>query len=125
MNAVTNMAAAPAGGAQHVILRIEGVEIPSNRGALVNVFVNKPDATAATSTDDPAFAGTIAVVASQSGGNHAHPVVRNFGFDITRIASQLGNINDITVTLVPATGSGEKPAGINLRYNRIYIATRQ
>ena len=125
LNAITSRAAAPTGGEQNVILRIEGVEIPSNRGALVNVFVNKPDATAATSTDDPAFAGTIAVVASQSGGNHAHPVVRNFGFDITRIASQLGNINDITVTLVPATGSGEKPPGISLRYNRIYIATRQ
>lgn len=127
LNAVGGMTAAPTGGAQHVILRIEGVQIPSDRGALVNVFVNKPDATAATSTEDPAFAGTIAVVANQapSAAGHAHPVVRNFGFDITRIASQLGNVNDITVTLVPATGSGEKPSGISLRYNRIYIATRQ
>jgi len=126
LNAVGNMAAAPAGNEQHVILRIEGVEIPSDRGALVNVFVNKPDATAATSTDDPAFVGTIAVVANQARGvGHAHPVVRNFGFDITRIASQLGNTNEVTVTLVPATGYGEKPSAVNLRYNRVYIATRQ
>jgi len=126
LNAVTARAATP-GSDQHVILRIEGVEIPSDRGALVNVFVNKPDATAATSTEDPAFAGTIAVVANQAPGaaGHAHPVVRNFGFDITRIASQFGNANDVTVTLVPATGAGEKPSAINLRYNRIYIATRQ
>jgi polyphenol oxidase len=126
LNAVGAMAATP-GNEQHVILRIEGVEIPSDRGALVHVFVNKPDATAATSTDDPAFAGTIAVVAARAPGSagHAHPVVRNFGFDITRIASQLGNANDITVTLVPATGSGEKPSAVNLRYNRIYISTRQ
>jgi len=126
LNAAGTMAATP-GKEQHVILRIEGVEIPSDRGALVNVFVNKPDATAATSTEDPAFAGTIAVVANQAPGaaGHAHPVVRNFGFDITRIAAQLGNASDITVTLVPATGAGEKPSAVNLRYNRIYIATRQ
>jgi hypothetical protein len=29
------------------------------------------------------------------------------------------------VTLVPATGTGKKPDAINLKYSRVYIATRQ
>jgi polyphenol oxidase len=120
--------AAAAGPQAKTILRIEGVEIPADRGALVNVFVNRPDATAAAGPEDPGYVGTIAVVASQSPGvGHMHsPVVRNFSFDITgKIAASLAGNNNIAVTFVPATGNGEKPAAVSLRYKRVYIATRQ
>ena len=121
------MLSAPAGAAQKLILRIEGVEVPSDRGALVKVFVNRPDATAATGTDDPGFVGTIAIVASRSpGAGHAHPVLRNFGFDISgKLAASLAADGSVAVTLVPATGAGQKPAAVNLRYSRVYIAPRQ
>jgi hypothetical protein len=111
-----------------VILRIEGVEIPADRGALVNVFLNRPDATAASGPDDPGYVGTIAVVASQAPGGvgHKHPVIRNFSFDITgKLAASLGSDNNVAVTLVPATGTGKKPDAVNLSYSRVYIATRQ
>ena len=81
-----------AGRQPKTILRIEGVEIPANRGALVNVFLNRPDATAATGPDDPGYVGTIAIVANQGpSAAHAHPVVRIFGFDITDKVAALGN----------------------------------
>ena len=122
-------ASATAGAAPPtVILRIEGVEIPADRGALVNVFLNRPDATAASGPDDPGYVGTIAVVASQAPGGvgHKHPVIRNFSFDITgKLAASLGSDNNVAVTLVPATGTGKKPAAVNLSYSRVYIATRQ
>lgn len=111
-----------------VILRIEGVQIPADRGALVNVFLNRPDATAATGPDDPGYVGTIAVVASQAPGGmgHKHPVIRNFSFDITgELAASLKGDNNVAVTFVPATGTGKKPAAVNLSYGRVYIATRQ
>jgi polyphenol oxidase len=124
--AVPSAAPAASGAQQKVILRIEGVEIPANHGALINVFLNQPNATAATGIDDPGYVGTIAVVANQGpGAVHAHPVVRNFGFDITDKVAALGNDNNLAVTLVPATGAGEKPAGVNVKYSRVYIATRQ
>jgi polyphenol oxidase len=119
---------AAAGPQPRTILRIEGVEIPADRGALVNVFVNRPDATAAAGPEDQGYVGSIAVVASQSpGAGHMHPpVVRNFSFDITgKIAASLAGDNNIAVTFVPATGNGEKPAAVSLRYKRVYIATRQ
>lgn len=120
--------AAPATTPPTVILRIEGVEIPADRGALVNVFLNRPDATAAAGPDDPGYVGTIAVVASQAPGGvgHKHPVIRNFSFDITgKLAASLGSSNNVAVTLVPATGTGKKPDAVNLKYSRVYIATRQ
>jgi hypothetical protein len=121
-------AVAATGAPPTVILRIEGVQIPADRGALVNVFLNRPDATAAAGPDDPGYVGTIAVVASQAPGGvgHKHPVIRNFSFDITgKLAASLGRDNNVAVTFVPATGAGKKPAAVNLSYSRVYIATRQ
>ena len=114
------------GSAQQAILRIEGVEVPADRGALIYVYLNRPEATAATGLDDPGYVGTIALVAAQApGSGHSHPIVRNFGFDITgKLATLLGRDSNIAVTLVPATGTGTKPSGVSLGYRRVYIATR-
>jgi hypothetical protein len=123
---INSLAAAASGPEKKVILRIEGVEIPANRGALVNVFVNQPNATAASGPDDPGFVGTIAVVASQAGGAlHAHPLVRNFSFDLTGKLAALASDPNVAVTLVPATGSGQKPSAVSVRYGRIFITTRE
>jgi polyphenol oxidase len=123
--AASRLTSATAGPGQ-VTLRIEGVEVPPDRGALVNVFLNRPDATAATPTTDPGFVGSIVLVPNMAGGAHAHrPVVRNFAFDVTR---QLRSAPpapgaDIVVTLVPFLGDGKRPSDIALRYRRVYLAT--
>jgi polyphenol oxidase len=128
LNTFRATAAARPGAQPKLILRIEGVEIPADRGALVNVFLNRPEATAASGPEDPGYVGSIAVVASQlpRAGGHTHPVVRNFSFDISdKLAASLANDGNVAVTLVPATGTGTKPAAVSLRYSRAYIATRQ
>jgi len=109
-----------------ITLRIEGVEVPSDRAALVNVFLNQPNATAATPTTDPGFVGSIVLVPNMVGGAPSHrPVVRNFAFDVTRQlrAAPPAPGADIVVTLVPFQGDGKRPSDIALRYRRVYLAT--
>lgn len=116
--------AAPS-GANALVLRIDGVEIPADRGAVVQVYVNRPDATAARSAER-GFVGSIVIVPSTApGALHLHrPVQRNFGLTLTpEQANTLSNEDNISVTLVPVTGEASKPAEI-LRYRRVYIASR-
>jgi hypothetical protein len=118
--------AAPA-AVNKLVLRIEGVELPSDRGAVVAVYINRPDATASTGANEPGFVGTIVVVPSTvPGAGHVHGMVyRNFGFEIPQgLAASLSNTSNISVTLVPSVGGGRKPADLNLRYRRVYIASR-
>jgi polyphenol oxidase len=110
-----------------LVLRIEGVELPADRGAVVAVYINRPDATASTGTNEPGFVGTIVVVPSiVPGAGHVHGTVyRNFGFEIPQdLAASLSSASNISVTLVPAAGGGRTPANIHLRYRRVYIASR-
>jgi polyphenol oxidase len=118
--------AAPA-SANRLILRIDGVEVPADRAVAVKVFVNRPDATAATGPDEPGFVGTIVLVPSVAPGTGlSHGTVRrNFAFDITEeLASALDANDNISVTFVPFAGEGQQPADIDLRYERVYVAAR-
>jgi hypothetical protein len=123
VGAVPAPAAAPMAAASarpRVILRIEGVEVPQDRGAVVKVFLNNPGATAATPASDPGFVGTIVLVPSTvSVGAHAHRTGtdRNFVFDVTdKVGGTLPATAD--VTLVPTTGTGTRPNDISLRFRR-------
>jgi polyphenol oxidase len=118
-------AAAPA-SSKSVVLRIDGVEIPPDRGAVVKVYVNRPEATAAAQGPQPGYVGSMIIVPSTAPGSlHMHGnVVRNFGFPLTpELATSLQNQGDISVTLVPVTGETNKPPEV-LRYRRVYLATR-
>lgn len=110
---------------RRVILHIDGIQVPSDRGALVNVFLNRPDATAATPVSDPGFVGAIVEVPNTVTSAHGHQTtLSNVAFDITaKIASVPPPAGgELTVTLVPFQGGGARPAEISLRYRRIYIA---
>lgn len=118
--------AAPA-STNRLVLRIDGVEVPTDRGAVVNVFLNRPDATAATGANDAGFVGSMVVVPSIArGAGHTHRTVyRNFAFDVTQqLAAALAANGNIAVTLVPMAGAGKKPTEVSLGYRRVYIATR-
>ena len=124
-NATINaLSAAP--GQRRVVLHIEGVQVPGDRAAFVNVFLNQPNATAATPTTDPGFVGSIVLVPSTVAGGHAHKgAVRNFAFDVSeRLKTAPPPANgELAVTLVPAQGDGSPPGDIRLSYKRIYLAT--
>jgi polyphenol oxidase len=110
-----------------VILRIDGVEIPPDQAALVNVFLNRPAATASTETTVPGFVGTIVVVPNTvSTGAHVHrSLLHNFAFDVTeQIRRTAEPSGPLSVTLVPFQGDGTRPAEISLRYRRVYLVTQ-
>jgi polyphenol oxidase len=106
-----------------LVLRIDQIEVPADRGALINVYINRPDATAETGSADPAFVGSIVLVPATARGGHAHrSVIRNFAFDVTQqLAASLPNVGNLSVTLVPFQGRGAKPAEVMVRYRRIYL----
>jgi polyphenol oxidase len=117
-------AAAVAPGQQRIILHIEGVEVPPDRAALVNVFLNRPDATAATPTSDPGFVGSVVLVPNTVAGGHSHrKVQRNFAFDVTDKFRGAAPGGELSVTLVPFQGDGQRPSSVALTYKRVYIAT--
>ena len=47
-------------GREKAVLTIDEVEVPPKQDVFVRVFVNKPDASAATSLEDPHYAGSFA-----------------------------------------------------------------
>lgn len=47
-------------GREKAVLTVDEVEAPPKQDVFVRVFINKPDATAATSIDDPHYAGSFA-----------------------------------------------------------------
>jgi polyphenol oxidase len=119
-------AAAASAAAKALVLRIDGVEVPSDRGAVIKVYLNRPDVTAALEGPQPGYVGSMIIVPSTApGALHAHgSVVRNFGLPLTpELAASLQNQGDISVTLVPVTGETNKPPEV-LRYRRVYLATR-
>jgi polyphenol oxidase len=116
-------AAAAAPGQQRIVLHIEGVEVPPDRAALVNVFLNRPDATAATPTSDPGFVGSVVLVPNTVAGGHSHrKVQRNFAFDVTDKFRGATPGGELSVTLVPFQGDGQRPSSVSLTYKRVYIA---
>lgn len=107
-----------------LVLRVDGVELPADRGAVIQVFLNRPDAKP-TRGPEPGYVGSIVIVpATAPGALHLHKsVYRNFGFPLTpELTATLSGQDGPSVTLVPVTGDA-KPAEV-LRYRRVYIAPR-
>jgi polyphenol oxidase len=108
-----------------LVLRIDGVEIPSDRGAVVQVFVNRLDVTAPARGPEPGYVGSIVIVPStppRSLGLRP-TITRNFGFPLSpEQAAALSGKDNLSVTLVPVTGANV-PAQV-LRYRQVYLASR-
>jgi polyphenol oxidase len=117
--------AAPA-SIQKLVLRIDGVEIPADRRVIVQVYVNRPDITAAARSPERGYVGSIVIVPSTAArAGHVHGAVqRNFGFSLApELAASLAAQDNISVTLVPVTGTTGAPPEI-FRYRRVYLAAR-
>jgi hypothetical protein len=102
-----------------VILAIEGVSGQPVHPLRINVFVGKPDATPKTSTNDPHFAGYIAI-APKYGGGQTQGVEVSRDFDVSNLvlSSESGGLQ---VTLVPVAGIAEAPHSLSLRVRQIYL----
>jgi len=109
-----------------LVLRIDGVEIPADRGAVVQVFLNRPDVTAPARGPEPGYVGSIIIVPSTGKRSLGlHPTItRNFGYPLSaEQAASLSGKESLSVTLVPVTGDNKPPEV--LRYRQVYLSSRQ
>jgi polyphenol oxidase len=109
-----------------LVLRVDGVEIPADRGAVVQVFLNRPDVTTPAKGPEPGYVGSIIIVPSTGKRSLGlHPTItRNFGFPLSaEQAAGLSGKETLSVTLVPVTGDNRPPEV--LRYRQVYLSYRQ
>jgi Protein of unknown function (DUF_B2219) len=102
-----------------VILAIEGVSGQPVHPLRINVFVGKPDATLKTSTNDPHFAGYIAID-PKYGGDQTQGIEVSRDFDVSNLVLS-SEPRGLQVTLVPVAGIAEAPRGLSLRVRQIYL----
>jgi hypothetical protein len=102
-----------------VILAIEGVSGQPVHPLRINVFVGKPDASPKTSTNDPRFAGYIAID-PKYGGGQTQGIKVSRDFDVSNLVLP-NESRGLQVTLVPVSGIAEAPHGLSLRVRQIYL----
>jgi len=117
---ISSQPVAPPAPAPIRVLHIDGVLLPPGLTASIRVFINSPNATHATSNDDPNYVGQFTIVPHR-GGTSGHAKKYNVAFHLTpEQAAQLGRSATLQVTLVPMSSSG-RARNVNLTYDRIYI----
>jgi len=96
-------------GREKAVLTVDEVEVPPKQDVFVRVFINKPDATVDTSTEDPHYAGSFAFFCCADDKDHAAMAARpmpklRYLVDVTdtiRKLNQGGSLSpDMDVTLV-------------------------
>jgi len=104
------MKVASAGAGRRVTIVLEFTELKAAEQFSVQLFLNRPEANARTSIDDPAFAGSIAFFLHQG-----HAETLRYEFDVTQRLQKLPQVGgSLTATLVLAALTKE-PAGASLR----------
>ena len=96
-------------GREKDVLTMDEVEVPPKQDVFVRVFVNKPDASSATSIDDPHYAGSFAFFCcpdpAHAGMAVAPTPKLRYLVDVTETVRRLGQGGslspDLDVTLVP------------------------
>jgi polyphenol oxidase len=105
--ATAAMAALGANSPPEYVLRLEGIEVPPGRYAYFHVYLNLPNASAATSMTVPNYVGTVTVLpnSKRPSTRHQHDAV-NATFEITPALAQVAKgATNLSVTLVPVTSA--------------------
>ena len=108
-----------------VLLTIGEVELPKNSDLYVRVFVNKPDATPETSTDDPHYAGSFAFFNGHRGDTAT--TTSQFIVDVTDAMRRLQQQRafaesvDPVVQLVAVPYPGREVQERRFRFNRLEL----
>jgi Protein of unknown function (DUF_B2219) len=94
-----------------VMLRIEGIELPSDGPLKVRVFLNAPAADAATPLNDPSYAGTFTLV--PLGGERDDASDKESANLFVNVTKIIGDIlrqgTKLSVTLVPVEIAADRP----------------
>jgi hypothetical protein len=99
---------------------VSEVEVPENRDFYVRVFVNKPDASADTSIDDPHYAGSFGFFYDEKGMGHkmeAMPgtaMAKSAKKEVAPARPQTGFVVDVTQTLQKLNQAGSLSSEANV-----------
>lgn len=105
-------------GGAPVALVVQGIALPTDDRAIrIHIFVEKPDASARTSPEDPRFVGSIPLMLTLGTAGTASGAFDLSGVDIEPGAA-------LRVTLVPVTGIDERPQGFRLPVARVAVEPR-
>ena len=120
---------------ERVFLAVEQANVPRSTDFYVRVFVNLPEASAGTPTDDPHFAGSFAFFGNPSEAHHGHAAAAEGGrprflVDLThtlrnlRQQGALAADAPITVQLVPTPMDAGRPLeGVQMVLSGLDIIT--
>jgi polyphenol oxidase len=115
----------------HVLLHLDNITVPSDKGAVLRVYLNRPNATAEAPEDDERLVDELFIVPSRSspsehGDMHAHPF--NFVIPLPeKLAAEVEAAKgEVSVTIVPVRGSGQgplslRPSAVDVRMQKPYI----
>lgn len=116
--AITN---ALQGGNTRVVLTVANVEIPEKRDFYVRIFLDKPDASAQTSIDDPHYAGSF-------GFFYDEAAMKNHGVQPELGPSgrpRTGYLVDVTNTLRNLNQAGSLPPDVNVSFVPVAYSRRE
>jgi len=97
-----------------VVLHLEDVTVPSDQGAVLRVYLNHPNATAATSPEDPRMIRELIIVPSRTPGSAHAEGHRSHSMNFVvvipnELAREVEAANgEVPITIVPVTGRGEE-----------------
>jgi tyrosinase len=109
--------------ADRKLLVFDGATLDHTEDFSVRVFINKPDATAATAAEDPHFAGAFAFF-NHAGGEHAHAggsYVLDVGDVLKRLNIDGGTI-ELALVLVPFPGRQPRTRDLTVTTTELRLA---
>lgn len=124
--AMVEIGPAPAG---RLVLRLDDVRLAEGQAAIFRVFVNRPDATAATPVDEKGFVQELYLVptSSRPSSPGARQPGQNFALPLPPGLVKPGE--RITVTVVPVGADAEgrltQPGKIDITLKRPYVSVER
>jgi tyrosinase len=133
-SAFTN--AIQAGSHNRIVLTVSEVEVPEQRDFYVRVFLNKPDASADTSIDDPHYAGSFGFFYDEKGMGHkmeamsepaksGHAKPGSAKKEAAPARPQTGFVVDVTQTLQNLNQAGSLASEANVTLVPVGYAHRE
>ena len=116
---------------QRLLLTVGGVQEPARNDFLVRVFLNLPDASAATPISDPHYAGSFSFFLGDHAAHDGGAAKLGFIVDVSEalrrlsVAGSLPALDKVDVQLVPVPFPGRQAQAASFTLEQLELATSQ
>jgi polyphenol oxidase len=119
---VASVAPSSGAGTKLMMLRLEGIQLPTNASGIYHIIANKPDATAAEVADTANDLGYIAIVPRSSKDTGGHHATLDYELNVTdSLAELLAESGKLTLSYAPLGRKPDGPKGNPLSYKNVYL----